>query len=323
MAAEKSQQEVWAELSEERVSGNPPVEKPEELNQSDADALAEKPKPIEAKADGATDGEAGKGAAASAPAASAPSAPAPAPKPELTTEEKLADALTRMTKMEQRLRNTDGNIGGLKKAQADLNDAIQVAATKAAAGVEKAPSATQIAKAVANPEEWESLKATFPDWSNATEKFIDAKIATLNQGADVTQVDALVEAKLKTFEGTITAKLKSQVNSAALNGVFPDWELERPEIIEWAKSQSDEIKAWADSDEVGDAAKLLSSYYKGKDNNPVEKLSKKREAVLANSVAAPRGAKPPLVKTPDQMTPAELWAYEARQRERKKRLQSA
>ena len=94
-----------------------------------------------------------------------------------TTDERLEEALARVDKLEGRTRNTEGHIGGLTRNQNTMRDSMQQAAIAATAAVRDAPSRSQVTEAIADPEEWSTLKKEFPEWATATEKKIAASLA--------------------------------------------------------------------------------------------------------------------------------------------------
>jgi hypothetical protein len=284
---EPTREELWAEVEKERSAD--PVSAPETPAIESAPAAQTK-QPAEVK----------------------PAEPAPP-----TDAERLSAALEEIEKLKTRQRNVEGHIGGLTSQQKALHETI-TAAKQAAAQVKDAPTDQQIAAAAKNPEEWDQLKEDFPQWHNATEKFVNAKIATIQAGANAEQVNELVNKQIQEQVGTITKELKAEIVDSAMSVVFPQWkeDINSPAFAEWAKAQPANIQALADSPRVGDAARMLSLFKEAAKANPVNQLIEQRKSKLENSVAAPRGGKAVLAKTPDQMTPAELWEYEARARER-------
>ena len=232
-----------------------------------------------------------------------------------TTEELLTQALARVEKLEGRTRNVEGHIGGLTSQQKVLNETF-AAARSAAAEVKDAPTQAQIKQAIANPEQWDRLKEDFPEWSDATETYIDHKLKGITPGADVETVNRLVSQAVSAASVQITQEVEAKIIDKSLNAVFPGWRKEQPEIQAWVQTQSPEVKAWALSNEVEDAASLLSLWYDAKKSNPAQQILDQRKQKLNQAVAAPRGTRPAPTKTPDQMSPDELWAYEAKLRER-------
>lgn len=164
----------------------------------------------------------------------------------------LVEVLSRFDKMEHRLRNTEGHIGGLNHNLKQMQETL--AASKAASQqVSDAPTQEQVKEAMANPKEWDELKSDFPEWASATEKFMDARLS---------KVPAVDETKIRELEQKLnneTATLRKESIDATLDAVLPDWDLEvkTPEFSKWMESQSDDVKALAASNSIRDAAKML------------------------------------------------------------------
>lgn len=233
----------------------------------------------------------------------------------LTTEELLTQALARVEKLEGRTRNVEGHIGNLTSQQIKVRETLD-AAQAASKQVSDAPTGDQVKKAIANPEQWESLKADFPEWSEATEAFMDAKLAGLKAGADEETVARLVQDTIAKAKDTMTGDLRKEIVNASLDAVFPGWEdeVKTDAFGAWLQSQAAEVKTMAQSAKVGDAARMLSLYEEAKKTSPTQQLLDKRQKTLENAVAAPRGGRNVPAKSTDQMTTSELWDYEARQR---------
>ena len=236
-----------------------------------------------------------------------------------TTEELLTQALARVEKLEGRTRNVEGHIGGLTSQQRALHETLTAART-AAVEVKDAPTQAQVKEAISNPEQWERLKGEFPDWSEATEKFLDSRLAGIKTGADVETVNQLVAKAVQQATVTITQDVEKKIADKSLSAVFPGWkqDINSDAFSQWVQAQPEDVKSLAASDDVGDAARMLSLFKDAQKANPAQQILDTRKQKLNQAVAAPRGVRPAPTKTPDQMSPTELWDYEAKQRERAK-----
>lgn len=234
-----------------------------------------------------------------------------------TVEDQLNAALSRLEKIEGRQRNVEGHIGGLNHQHKVMQETMQAART-AAAEVSSAPTQTQVKAAIADPQQWSELKADFPEWSNATEKFLDARLAGLKTGADEATVSRLVQQGVSEATTRITQQIESRIVDSSLNAVFPGWksQVATEEFGKWLNAQADAVRTLANSSDVGDAARMLSLFTESKKSNPTQAVLNTRKQKLEAAVAAPRGSRPVPVKSPDQMTAEELWNHEARLRER-------
>ena len=271
---EPDQQAVWDEIKAERT-----------------DAPAEKPLPVVEKPEVVEAVEPPKGP---------------------TTDELLRDALAKIEKIEGRQRNVEGHIGGLTRNQTALKETM--AAAQAAATVAKeAPTTKQVTEALSSPKEWEALKSEFPEWSDATEKFLDAKLARIAAPVDI----KAIEQRVTELVAGETKAVRAEVTKAALEAVFPDWEADvnTPAYADWIKGQKPEMQALAASSRLGDAAKLLKAFSEHQASpNRAQQILEERKQRLTAASAAPKGVRPMVTKTPDQMNPQELWAYEKRLR---------
>lgn len=163
-------------------------------------------------------------------------------------------------KQGQRLRNAEGHIGGLNHTQKQLQETL-AAAKAASQKVAEAPTQAQVDDAIDSPEEWKALKADFPDWAAATEKYMDARMRKL----PAVDVDGLQKRVAEQIKGE-TEAVRREIIESSLEAVFPDWkaEINSPEFAEWRRKQPPEIDALAASTKVGDAAKMLNLFAQSK-----------------------------------------------------------
>ena len=242
------------------------------------------------------------------PAESAPVAP------EEVKPDPLAEALARLEKLENRQRNVEGHIGGLTSQQKALQTQLETAKA-ASQSVGDAPTDAQMAKAITNPEAWEKLKGDFPEWAGATESLLDARLSGLQQPTvDMQAIDKKLDERL----AAASAQARQEMIDGVLNVVLENWEdeVKTDQFSKWMAAQSESVQAMAGSSRVSDAARMLKLYAEAKATNPAQQILEERNKRLTNAASTPRGVRPPAVKTPDQMTAAELWDYEAKQREK-------
>ncbi len=281
-ATAQDAQALWNEVAAERAGT--PAEKP-----------AAKPAPVPA----------------AQPAAEDPAkAEEVKPDPIQVITDKLAEF---ETKISGRIRNVEGHIGHLNGSQKELKAALE--ASKTAPAHVDAPSAAEIKSAAANPAEWEELKKDFPEWTVATERLLEARLAGQ---ANANGFDP------KAFEESIKAEMKGQTEAvrkeiidSALDAVFPGWEEEvkTPEFAKWIEAQPDHIKAYAASDKIRDAATMLKLFDESKKANPANQIVEQRKQTLAAATATPKGVRTTTTqKSWEDMTLAERWDCEKRQR---------
>jgi hypothetical protein len=217
-------------------------------------------------------------------------APEVVPEPVVpVVDDSMKVLLDRIEKLESRTRNTEGHIGGLNHQQKAMQETLQ-AATKAAAKVDDAPTNAQVTEAMANPEEWESLKGDFPEWASATEKFLEAKISRIKPAVDpeiVTKLESAFDAKLD------AARYEDALD--ALNVAFEGWreETQTPAFAAWRDAQPIEVQQLGDSRKFSDAAKMLRLYEKSKVKPEVAPEPKPQVSVRQRRLEAavnPRGS---------------------------------
>ena len=79
--------------------------------------------------------------------------------------------------IQKQLRQLNGHIGGLTSEQKRIKELMQDGANRATSKTDDAPSQNQINQAIANPEKWDALKLDFPDWAEATEEYVNSRLA--------------------------------------------------------------------------------------------------------------------------------------------------
>lgn len=245
----------------------------------------------------------------------------PPEEPEVKTEpepdkpDPLAELVTRFEKLEGRQRNVEGHIGGLKDGQQRMLEMLSAAKT-AAANTDDAPTQSQVKEAFTSPAKWESLKKEFPEWADATEALLDARIAGMKPGASVdpAEIDKIVSERI----ASQTESIRKEIAETTLEAQFPGWrkEVKTEAFGKWMNTQPEEVKALAASEDVGDAARLLRLYESAKQADPADRINAERQQRLAAAVSTPKGVRAPAQKSPSDMTPEELWDYEAKQREK-------
>lgn len=111
--------------------------------------------------------------------------------------------------------------------------------------VSDAPSQQQVKEAMSNPREWDDLKTDFPEWANATEKLLDARLPKGNS-LDREELE-------KSFEEKLTVR-EQQSAMNALDIAFPDWksDVNTPEFAEWKQGQPEDVQALGASDNPRD-----------------------------------------------------------------------
>jgi len=101
---------------------------------------------------------------------------------------------------------------------------------------------------------------------------------------------------------------------ARIEGKYENWreEVNTPAFAQWYSAQSPETRALADSPEARDAIKMLDQFHSSRTRSATD-IKQERGARLAAAATTRPGVTPP-PKTLADMSPAELWNYEAKKR---------
>ena len=223
--------------------------------------------------------------------------PAAVPEPVIAppvVDDSIAKLIERFDKLESRTRNAEGHIGGLNHQQKLLQETLQ-AASIAAAKVTDAPTQTQVNQAIGNSAKWDALKMDFPDWADATDERLEARIAAaVKPQVNQSEIEKLVDGKM----ASRSEEIIKEVSFATLDAAFDGWrdEVKTEHFLKWRDAQPPEISALAESWSVKDAAKLLRLYEKSKqqvkqpDPAPVLKSDVSTRQRRFAAAVTPRGA---------------------------------
>lgn len=264
--------DIWNELEQEDASG--------------ATAPAEQPKTEQA------DEPVTQAAEAQAPAAETVTDPyANLPqevRDELAGLRAIAQQVPQLT---QRLRNVEGNLGGLKSQ-------IQAAKEVRAAGGD-APTDAEIRQAQSDPEAAARLRREYPEFADGVASLIKAELAAHRapEQTGVTKED--LAAMAEEIRDTVIRETLVEVR-------HPGWkqEIATPRFAGWYQRQAPEIRALGGSKDPRDAIRVLDLYMADR-----QKAENKHQT-LSSAAALPQGGRSaPRVKSVDEMTPDEYWAY--------------
>lgn len=226
--------------------------------------------------------------------------------------EPVRQALARITELEsantQLLHHVKTAEGRVAAMQREFQQARQAQQTVAP---DDAPSQGQMAAAAKNPEKWEQLKQDFPEWASAMEEYVGSKLSGVQGGVQALQVAEYVQEQLATAK----TDMRIAIEEARIEGKYEDWRnlVATPEFSQWFALQPAEVKALADSTTGKDAIKMLDLFSTAR-AKPASEIRQEREARLAAAATTRPGQTPP-PKTLDDLSPEELWNYEAKKRE--------
>lgn len=224
--------------------------------------------------------------------------------------EEVKIALGKITHLEQanaqllhHVKTTEGRVAAMQR------EAQQ--GRQAATLVDAAPSQGQMAAAAKNPEKWEQLKQDFPEWAGAMEEYVGAKLSGMQPGVQATDIVDYVQRQLATERES----MRTAIEEARVEGKYENWRetVATPDFAAWFQLQPTEIKNLADSPAAKDALRMLDLFHTAK-AKPASEIRQERGARLAAAATTRPGQTPP-PKTLDDMSPEELWNYEAKKRE--------
>lgn len=290
---------LWNEVAAER--GDPVTES--QAEQTIEETIADKPAEAEAKADQGTVKDSG----AEKPAEEVKDDPFAGLPPAVVERLKRLDAIEQQVQtiptLQRSLSEAQGRVAAMQR---ELQQAK--AASKA---VESAPTATQIAAASKAPEKWAALKADFPEWAEATEAYVSAQLAGLTPqqtaGLSPEEIEARIEQRLSAAQ--------KQAELDRVSERHEGWQetVKTPEFTQWFAGQDETVKRLAASPRARDAIQMLDLYQRARAESTAAPDPGKQNRLAAAVTTRSNGARP-AAKTPDQMTPAELWEYERSQR---------
>lgn len=179
---------------------------------------------------------------------------------------------------------------------------------------QEAPSQGQIVSAAKNPEKWEQLKEDFPEWAGAMEEYVASKLGSVQsqQGLDPQQVAAFVQQQVDQTK----AEMRQAIEEARVDGKYENWKdtVNTLEFTQWFTVQSPETRALANSDSARDAIRMLDLFHETKKRSASDIKQERGQRLAAAATTRPGQTPPP--KTLDDMSPEELWNYEAAKREK-------
>ena len=179
---------------------------------------------------------------------------------------------------------------------------------------QEAPSQGQIVNAAKNPEKWEQLKEEFPEWAGAMEEYVASKLGSVQsqQGLDPQQVAAFVQQQVDQTK----AEMRQAIEEARVDGKYENWKdtVNTLEFTQWFTVQPPETRALANSDSARDAIRMLDLFHETKKRSASDIRQERGQRLAAAATTRPGQTPPP--KTLDDMSPEELWNYEAAKREK-------
>jgi hypothetical protein len=177
------------------------------------------------------------------------------------------------------------------------------------------PTKAQLAAAAKDPEKWESLKKDYPEWGEAISEFVETRLGSLSaakEGPTSEEIEQLVAQRTE----AATADLKKQLNEALVKVKHPNWktEIKTDDFGNWFAAQTPETKALAASEDGFDAIQLLDLFHEHKAKSAKTVIEDRQQRQAAAAGDHRPGAKAVVAKRVEDMTPEEIWQYEAQRR---------
>jgi hypothetical protein len=280
---------LWAEADEAEATGKSLAAEPTKKEVADPAAAQKKPAAEEAASTSATASEAD-------PYDGLPQGV----RDEIVgLKSMLAQTSSALSKTTERLRNTEGHIGGLK-SQIDEIRKSAPAATKSGA-----PSAAEVKAAQGSAEAMSKLKADYPEFGSALEAALEERLAGIGEAVAKATTPAAQPANVVTRE-----ELQATLDKKSIDDKHPGWgDLVRtPAFAGWLERQPAETKALAASASPQDAIRLLDLHAEASTAAvPATKTKQRLDAAAA--IPTGRGGAGIRQKSLDNMSKAELWAY--------------
>lgn len=229
--------------------------------------------------------------------------------------EPVRQALIRITELEtansqllHHVKTAEGRVAAMQREFQQARQAQQAVASQ------DAPTPGDIANAAKNPEKWEQLKQDFPEWAGAMEEYVGAKLSGMPSGVQANQVIEYVQAQ----QTELRNQMQFAIEEARVEGKYEDWKqtINTSDFAQWFAIQPNEVRTLADSPHARDAIKMLDMFNTVR-ARPASEIKQERGARLAAAATTRPGQTPP-PKTLDDLSPEELWNYEAKKREEQK-----
>lgn len=191
----------------------------------------------------------------------------------------------------------------------------QARAAQQSVAPQDAPSQGQMAAAAKNPEKWEQLKQDFPEWASAMEEYVGSRLSGIQPTQPMVQPEQVIDYVQRQLAGE-RAQMHKAIEEARIEGRYENWRdmVNTTEFAQWFTVQPADVRALAESPMARDAIRMLDLFHQAK-AKPASDIRQERSQRLAAAATTRPGQTPP-PKTMDDMSPEELWNYEAAKREK-------
>lgn len=210
-----------------------------------------------------------------------------------TVQHELAGLRAQLAKSNERLRNTEGHIGGLKTQLKQLSDQAQV---KSAEG----PTAAELKKAQGSASAMARLLEDYPDLGESFKGALEEAVRPLQE-----QLKGLTSKE--PAHGITPDDLKTMRAELTVEARHPNWQerVRTPQFVGWLQGQAREVQMLAASDSPQDAIRLLDLH-----SEVGKSAVQQKNQRLSSAAAMPSGrASAQRAKPVENMSKEELWAY--------------
>lgn len=202
-------------------------------------------------------------------------------KAELESMRGMVDGLT---KLPERFRAIEHQVGGIKSLTQSLKDAVAQATTTTKAAGDSAPTPEQVESAAKSDERWKQLKDDFPEWAEAVDerlKRVETARPSVDPSALKTEVLTDVDSRIaKARDESRTTILTEARVLGRIDAAFPDydWEaaIQTEQFATWYEGQKPDVKALSGSPKPQDAIRLVSLFKEAQAK--AEKAAAEKEA---------------------------------------------
>lgn len=222
----------------------------------------------------------------------------------------IDDLATANAQLLHHVKTAEGRVAAMQREFEQARKAATQASTQ------EAPSQGQIATAAKNPEKWDQLKQDFPEWADAMEEYVTSKLGNNQSAPNLTpeQVADFVKQQVDASK----VEMGRLLEEARIEGKYENWRdvVNTTEFAQWFTVQNPQTRALADSSSARDALRMLDLFHSTKTRSAADIKQERGQRLAAAATTRPGSTPPP--KTLDDMSPAELWNYEATKREKLK-----
>lgn len=171
----------------------------------------------------------------------------------------VRERLEALGALPDRLRNIEGNIGGLKS---QITSALATAKSAAEKRGGDAPTEKQVEAALANADAWKQLKVDYPDWAGPVEAEFASIRAELGKAAKPVDVDGLKKEVSESVDTRIAEVVDVAEERAYLRLKHPDWRqiAKSDEFVAWRKEQAADVQKLCASPSADDAIEVFDTF---------------------------------------------------------------